>query len=82
MEHFLATLDSAGDALLVSPRPGEPSKLAVLPGTVAETRPFYRSSWFWAVSATALVGLGVGGWYAYQSATQLPRHDLGPYQVP
>jgi hypothetical protein len=81
LELYPVALDRNGGELS-QPGTSTPGLVKVAPGTVADTRPFYRSPWFWAAGATVVVAAVVGGWLLYEHATKLPEHDVGPFVMP
>jgi len=81
-DYFVTTHDSTGQTLLTVASAAAPRSLSMLAGSVADAQPFYRSPWFWVISAVAVVGAGIATGVAIIRSRNLPPTDLGESRIP
>lgn len=78
LEYYVVTTGNDGAPLLADGSIEQPLSLLVAPGTLADSRPFYRTVWFWVTSSGALVAAATATGVAIYALTRPPSSDLEP----
>ncbi|MBI5511368.1 MAG: hypothetical protein HY903_21615 [Deltaproteobacteria bacterium] len=73
MQYYVTTKDPQQTDLVRLGDQTLPFAIEVEAGSVADTRAFYTSWWFWSAAGLAVIASGAGGYFYYRNSTSLPE---------